>query len=530
MSNSTKSLLLLLVASVCLLVLLVSFRDPPQNPCSPKKALDTDRTNAQPGPFPRPQVDRPQETRQIQVTRDVAETQAGTCAVSLVDDAGAPVPNLSVRWRCTGGNFKAIKGSSTSDGSGCFSVEVLRPGQLSLECPDEHWLLPPDHGVPEEGHTLVIQATRAVMVKLLILGANDEPFTGDASAREAVAEGRPCRFTQELLFNGTDPVPMTRIPVGCAIRVHVRASMLGYEAQTRFISHAELIDGRTVLLKLSPSNGYSDGILELDLSGWQGLASSVEVSELGCQAGAMSGGPDRFVSKTLWRSRPGRPGSYIVRISGRPNWESTPIEITAGETTRVTPDLYLPCQITIRILDSAGQPLPGAVLTRRTRPYVFYGFRGDGPAVESGMQNIAGQDGCVALSEMRAGKHRFLVEANGYDPQTLEFDLTAGELRDGGIVYLSKAKCRVVVKLKGMRENQAYTVAVGQPLGNLVRFAKLTTDSELVFENLPARPYLITVVAGTGGKPATAELNPTAQSPEAAVEIDVSMLEPKHRK
>ncbi len=170
----------------------------------------------------------------------------------------------------------------------------------------------------------------------------------------------------------------------------------------------------------------------------------------------MSGGPDRFVSKTLWRSRPGRPGSYIVRISGRPNWESTPIEITAGETTRVTPDLYLPCQITIRILDSAGQPLPGAVLTRRTRPYVFYGFRGDGPAVESGMQNIAGQDGCVALSEMRAGKHRFLVEANGYDPQTLEFDLTAGELRDGGIVYLSKAKCRVVVKLKGMRENQAY--------------------------------------------------------------------------
>ena len=192
--------------------------------------------------------------------------------------------------------------------------------------------------------------------------------------------------------------------------------------------------------------------------------------------------------------------------------------------------MYLPCQITIRILDSAGQALPGAVLTRRVRPYVFYGFRGDGPAVEPGMQNIAGPDGYVAITEMRAGKHQFLVEANGYEPQTLEFDLPAGELRDAGIVYLSRAKCRVVVKLKGMRENQAYTVAVGQPLGNLVRFKKMTTSSELVFENLPARPYQVTVVAGTGGTPATAEVKPTAQSPEAAVEIDVSKLEPKHRK
>ncbi len=303
--------------------------------------------------------------------------------------------------------------------------------------------------------------------------------------------------------------------------------MLGYDAQDFRVARNEFISGQTVILRLVASEGLKRGLIEVDLSGWTGIVTFIEMHEAESGNSGLSGGNERLVSEKRWRSRPAVPGVYVLRIRGRPNWESAPVIVKSDETTVVAPDFYLACSVTARVFDENNKPFAGGVLTRWVSKYVFYGFRNQGPQPETGNLATSGVDGRATIHEIREGNHQFLVEANGYEPQIIKVELKAGERKDLGDFYLVKAKGRIVVRLKGMRQNQAYGVSLLQLRGGVVRHVRSTTAVEVIFDGVPCRPYVVGSSLAQGGKTASANVHPTTESPEVIVEIDVSALEPK---
>lgn len=224
------------------------------------------------------------------------------------------------------------------------------------------------------------------------------------------------------------------------------------------------------------------------------------------------------VSDTLWRSKPHPAGRYIVRVTGKQYWESGIVEIRANETTTVVPDNYLPASVSVTVMDEGGKPLQNALFTRATGEYAAFLFRRLVPV--AGMKAYTDASGQARLEGLRAGRHDFSIEAEGYEPHRLELTLAEGATESGIQVFLKVAVGTITVRLHGMQEGQTYTIWIMQPRGVPVR-EKRGAEFETEFVRLALRTYTIGVSPSKGGQAASQVVTLAPGASDQVVDLDV---------
>lgn len=473
----------------------------------------------------------PNLSRSESRNKDAAHAQSATLRVIGPD--GAPISGLNLSWESpvvpgTG------SGVAVTDEDGCFALSVKQPGRLSVVSLDPGWRLPRDHQLVAGGEVL-IPAQPAISFRLLILLEDGTPFKGGVtiwSDDSQATEGRSdLRFRQLLHHDGKDPVEVKCAPQGASLSVYIGHAILGYPAQVIVIDSASIRPGHIITISLRKGPEDSHGVLEIDLNGYRARWNRIAVTPVGQMFESAAGSPGNHEGG-IWRSKPLAAGMYVARILGEPLWESEPFVVVAGQVTRLAPDLYIAATVSATIVDNQGQPLGrtaqsrGAVISRYVDCYLSdMKIASDLP----GMLALSDREGKVALTGIRPGLHRFVVEAPRCEPFYVELDLMPGEIRDMGVIVLKPALGKVIVKLAGMRSEYAYTLHIDRFQGESVRTVRLTRDNEVTFEQLAFREYELTVVAGTGGRPACARVTLSAAYPVATIELDVTALEPSKR-
>jgi hypothetical protein len=459
-----------------------------------------------------------------------AERQAAPLAVlwrakaRVVNEQGKPLAGLGVSWRAAINAPPETAGRAETEAAGNFEVPLYGHYPLLFRSENVHWMLQLAPITPQTDKAIELVARDSVTIRLSIVGAEDEPYIGDASIRVA-KKGGAAMFQRELRFKGDGPVEIEQVPLGRALRVNVRASMKGYDTQQFDIGAERLIAGEVIVLKLVKSPRENCGVIELDLSQWRGVVSHIDALPEGSLVGVGASGTDRINKDKIWVSRPIPAGTYYVRLRGRPDWESAPFVLLPRQTYRLAPDEYLPASVTVKVFDESNMPMAGATLTRDVTNYMSYMFGKDGPWAEEGV--IAKSDGAgqARISGIRPGAHQFLVEAYGYEPQVLSLRLRGGETTDGGSVYLRKAIGRITVVLKNRKPGMTYSIDVLKPGGGgCVQSEQSVNTGEQIFDSLPLRPYLICAAAGKGGRATSADVTLSPDKPGVTIEIDVGEL------
>ncbi|MBZ0136947.1 MAG: carboxypeptidase-like regulatory domain-containing protein [Planctomycetes bacterium] len=217
-----------------------------------------------------------------------------------------------------------------------------------------------------------------------------------------------------------------------------------------------------------------------------------------------------------------RPGTYTLHITDETRVWSGVVDVVASEETHVDVVLAVPAAATLRVIDENGEPLPQACLHRQPKHYIDYPLK-----PENGVRNSSGIDGSVTLSGLAPTVTELIVEAKGYEAQTIRVALSTGQESDLGTIRLVPSIGSIVVQLRNVKPDQSYEVMYIHPWGrggNSTRQTVLETGT-VTFERVKLRDYLVAVHLKGGGSVEQKRVTLTPDSPQAIVELDVAGLE-----
>jgi hypothetical protein len=139
------------------------------------------------------------------------------------------------------------------------------------------------------------------------------------------------------------------------------------------------------------------------------------------------------------------PGTYVLYIFGRTPWFSGQFDVGPGETKLLRPEISDPASLRARIIDSADNPIAGAVISQASGTPGLIAFRG--LIDENPGEAISGADGTLTLEGHPPGTFKFQVFAHGYQPWEGFVTLVAGQDYDMHDIRLEAARGRVEVRL-----------------------------------------------------------------------------------
>lgn len=447
--------------------------------------------------------------------------------VRILTPDGKPVSDARLEWRSPFGPADAADGVTVrSDERGTISIKLRAPSWVSLTSRDDRWALRQKFDVPAGSNDFQFTAWPLGAIEILVLCEDGTPF---AEGRCLVRSGRidadslfgfrqdPQGLNVSLVFSAAGEASLRRVPLHQDLRFSFLPSVIGYSEQQHFVERGQLFDGSRILLTLESNPDETGGILEFDWTGYEADRVRIRITPRGNQVqvggGLDSDGPP-FCSGLL------KPGEYVVHIEGNPGWESQPFRINARSVTYVQYESSPGTSVRVQILDETGDPIPGAIFTRDYEAYPNL----DAPFRAGRRSAVSDQEGRATLQDVPLGPQSFLIEAHGFEPVTLSRDLSSGDVIDLGSTILLRCRGKLVIRLVGMAEKQPYTVLLLQPGGAAVRVVKDVRVDEVTLEPLPARTYVVAVVAGTGGVPAAQTVVITEAAPTHDVVLDVSGL------
>lgn len=443
--------------------------------------------------------------------------------VTVLSPDGWPVVGCALEWRSPKAAIMAADGIPVqTDADGKVELELTEPSRIRLYSNDDHWGLEVTFEVGTGSQAFKFTAMPLGQIEILAMCDNGQPYVGRGSVEsgridpdallgfKTVSRG----YRNGFHMDGLNPVVLSRVPLGQDLRVGFVACMIGYSEQSHFIESSRLADGGRFLITLAADPKQQGGILEFDWTGYEAKQMSASITKPGSKV-VWGGGVDR--NGPPYRSELLPPGEYVLRIAGKPGWESPVFEIKAREITSLAFAVVPRTKVSVTVVDEDGAGIAGALFMRdhAVYPNLDDEFR-TGP--RAAVSNAIGR---AELADVPLGSQTFLVEARGFEPQLITQEVAEGDPFDLGTVVLKPARGKITVTLTGMADKQSYCVMVMQPGGAAVRILKGVTTDRMVFENLPARTYIVAVIPGKGGDAASAAVEVTEATSTHDVVLDV---------
>jgi len=450
--------------------------------------------------------------------------------IGVVTEDGEPVIGASLEWRSPQGPVSARAPTPfTTDSAGECRIELRAPSWFVVRSADERWALD-ERAEAHAGLNEVRFIARPLGgIEILALCEDGSSFAGECRVSSGTIDpahrlqfklasgGYFNFFNIALKFDGSNPARLTRVPLTQDLEFSFGAWVIGYGEQRHYVERSRLFDGARILIMLTSSPTAQGGLLEFD---WTGYEAEVLVTEITQPGGKLVLGGGRDYDGPPYRSHLLRPGEYVLRIKGKPGWESPSFRIEPRSVTRLEYADLPQAEVSVLVVDENGDPIGKALLTRNhaTYPNLDRPFRAQPGAA---LTEVSGK---ATLKNVPSGSQTFLIEAQGYEPVLVAQDLAPEQTNDLGTVTLRPCTGKITVRLVGMREKQTYSVMLLQPGGSGVRVVKDLTVDEVVLETLPARKYVVAVVAGRGGQVATQAVEITREASVHDVVLDVSAL------
>lgn len=466
---------------------------------------------------------------------EVAEPGFVHLTIRVVSPDGEPV--VGGNFVLTSSHRPGVSASVITDANGevtfeeTFPAKRPKPVNVHFRSDDKRWGAFEAFKAPLGSTRVECVAVPLGDIEILALCDNGQMYSGTCYVssgtidpttvggfRPRLAINSPKEYRVPLQFDGANTVLATSVPMDVDLQLDFADTMIGYGSQTFHVDRSRLYPGARMVFTLVADPKDKRGLVEFDWTGYEADSPPrISVTRPGQKIEWISfadhDGPP-------WRSRLLYAGEYVIRIAGEPGWESPTFRIEEREVTRV---VYAPVplsRVVVRVVDSSGKAIRGALLTRNhgTYPSLDKEFK---PGPNAAVTDAAG---VALLREVPARLETFLIEARGYEPQVLTVEVPGEVAADLGTVTLQPAVGRINIRLVGMAEKQTYSLMLLQPAGAGVKVLKdLTTDS-IVLESLPARTYVIAVVAGRGGNTASLTVTLSADNPTQDVVVDVSSL------
>jgi hypothetical protein len=457
-------------------------------------------------------------------------TQRGpfTLRIQVVDRRGDAVSGLQLRFADeqlwdrpkSWGVPKNMLECVTSE-DGYAEIPMKRADWVYIVAVDNHWLLEAAIDA-KPGKDPVLVATAVATVYFSVMIDTGQPWYGKADVTALSDKRRlPLRVKEG------ETAKLERVSVD-DLELYFYACVIGVESQQHIVAASAIEDGATINITLKSDPNSTAGAIEVDTSGYTGTPEKLWItwgdSDVGTGGETGSLLRDLLRENPVWRSRPLRPGKHTVRITGKQKDDSVWSDVVTVEPrkiTRVVVTMAALCTVQVSIMDDQSQPIPKAVFLLGDDRLPSFAFLREAP----GCVACADADGNATISGLRPGPQAFTVTAEGYEPQVLEIELAEGELRVLDTVFLKKATGKITVTLTGMKDKQKYSVMLLKPGGGMpFRTLKNIETDTVTFADLPMHSYLVTIIVGKGGKPATATVELTTEQPDGAVTIDVSEL------
>ncbi|MCA8914640.1 MAG: carboxypeptidase regulatory-like domain-containing protein [Planctomycetes bacterium] len=321
----------------------------------------------------------------------------------------------------------------------------------------------------------------------------------------------------------TTPCPLDGIR--CTdFRLIFRSTRPGYGNYVESIEASQIYEGARINVIITPSKTPTGG-LELDFGDqtWeQGEPWYYEVLDLtrdmpGKNAARMNHPPQdnkHLVTPLLDHE-------FSVRVTYKDLvWQSV-VSIERGKNTTAKVEFTTGCTAGVTLLDEQGNPLYGAVIHLDSGSYEDY------PATTlAGSRGVSREDGRAIIEGVSSDVRTLVVEAQGFEPQTVNVVLSPGMLSDIGPIHLTRAEGVVTVRLLNRRPDCGYTVMLIHPAGKGGKSTRtnVPVSGEMVFEALPLRAYMIATTYEEGGRIVSQNITLSEETKSAVVELDVGSL------
>ncbi|MBX3474575.1 MAG: carboxypeptidase regulatory-like domain-containing protein [Planctomycetes bacterium] len=197
------------------------------------------------------------------------------------------------------------------------------------------------------------------------------------------------------------------------------------------------------------------------------------------------------------------------------------IDVVAGEDHVVLIGAIPAASATVKVCDSDGKPLPGAVLRLDAQWHTAF------PAKHrQGVQAVADKEGAALLAGLPSTLASLQVDAEGFEPVSVPVALVGGVVANLGVISLVPARGCIRVHVTGLKAGQRVRVGCTGSGGSAGAVpSELPSSGTITFTGIPCRSYVVFVVPADGGKAISRVVNLGPDQPEVDVTLDATGLE-----
>jgi hypothetical protein len=378
-------------------------------------------------------------------------------------------------------------------------------------------------------HSIILH--KLVTVEFDIRYDDGEPFVGKVSDFHGLA--MPSRTVDGKYWSGggfdvqSNPCTVTGVSPRDTT-LHIYASRAGYDRFEVDVTKDQLYDGARISITiLKPKNPPGSIVVhfsadqfpdrfqywyhKLKPDDYRGSEGSNRHNERPSSA---------FVLHEI------RPGGYTLTITDERRCWLTHLDVTEGQETHVYADLAEPASASVRVIDENGDALPGACLFHDERVHIDYPVQ-----PQFGVRAVSDAGGRAELPGLAPTLTSLLVEAEGYDTQTISVALSSGRSADLGTIRLVPSRGRIEIRLVNVQPGKSYEAMCIHPWGRGGNSTLVAVPSSgmVVFERMKTRDYLVAVHLAGGGKVVSKNVTVSDEQLDLVVELDVGLLAEKNK-
>jgi hypothetical protein len=483
---------------------------------------------ALPAIYPQP---RPSEPSNATVDEAHSGTQAESkrfLRLDFISEDGQPLEGITLAAFAVVGDRLSSSQSLRSGSGGVLIVSCSTiTAEVQILITDPVWHSDPvDIALNGDYTERLITLHKLVTVEFDIRYEDGEPFVGRVSAFQDHA--MPGRLVDGKYSSGggflvqSNPTRVAGISPRDAT-FHIYAVRAGYERFEVDLKKEELFDGARISITITkPKNPPGSIIVHFNLDQFP-KQFQYWYHKLTPDDYRGSQGSNRHNERpsSTFALHEIRPGGYTLTITDEHRCWLTHLDVTEGQETHVYADLAEPAAASVRVINESGDALPGACLFHDERVHIDYPVQ-----PQFGVRAVSDADGRAELPGLAPTLTSLLVEADGYDTQTISVALSSGRSADLGTIRLVPSRGRIEVRLVNAQPGKSYEAMCIHPWGRggNSTLVAMPSSGMVVFERMKTRDYLVAVHLAGGGKVVSKNVTVSDEQLELVVELDVGLL------
>jgi hypothetical protein len=311
-----------------------------------------------------------------------------------------------------------------------------------------------------------------------------------------------------------DGVLVKELAVGPEVSIFARSRRPGFGDARSSPATESTKEYKRRLEVILPAVETEGGVLEIDLVHYPANATvSIGVSAVSKDVQGYMGSDK---GGRIHSTRVLLPGRFLVSVWEIPEtfekdpqgcgpvlWWREEVEVANGLTTRLSPIPIQSGRLTVRVLDTKGEPLIKARLAPRGSSYTRWKsnerLKPGAHSPVPGMFALTDESGRATLCGICPYLTSFVVESPGMAAVNLDLAITAGQATDLGDIVLSPATGTIEICITEPIEESEYEVYLLQPGGVDVYGPIRFHGASYVIEGLAPRKYTVAVRKIGGG-------------------------------